>query len=280
VIIADGGPAVGLGHLARSSAIAAGLKARGETVITLAYGAMAPARVDSIEWAPYEPTDAAVVVLDSYTMPALDRERLAERSRLVALHDQGEPTPGTALTISMTRDGLEYAPLRPPYWGLPKRAPRPTIERVLVTTGGGPLLDAGIEIAARLETTATVCLVRGPYASFDAPPGVELIDAPASLLPHLLAADVVITAAGQSALEAVATGAATIAIPMVDNQRRNAEALRRAGAARVVEPGEKIALEGLDRQALAERGQRAVDGYGALRIAYRVAELAAQPSRT
>jgi spore coat polysaccharide biosynthesis predicted glycosyltransferase SpsG len=248
-------------------------------VITLAYGATEPTRVDSVDWAPYEPTDAAVVLLDSYTMPEDDRERLAQASRLVALHDQGEPTPGTALTISITRDGLRYAPLRPPYWGLPKRTPRPTIERILVTTGGGALQEAGIEIAAALPG-AHVALVRGPYATFDAPPGVELIDAPPSLLPHLLAADVVITAAGQTSLEAVATGAATIAIPMVDNQRRNAEALRGAGAARVVELGEEISLEGLDREALAVNGQHAVDGYGALRIAYRIAALAAQPSRT
>ena len=44
-------------------------------------------------------------------------------------------------------------------------------------------------------------------------------------------ADVVVTAAGQTSLEAVATGAATIAVPMVGNQRRNAEALRAARAA-------------------------------------------------
>jgi spore coat polysaccharide biosynthesis predicted glycosyltransferase SpsG len=248
-------------------------------VIALAYGASEPTRVDSVDWAPYAPTDAPVVLLDSYTMPAADRERLAQTSKLVVLHDQGEPTPGTALTISITRQGLQYAPLRPPYWGLPKRTPRSTVERVLVTTGGGALQDAGIEIAARLRG-AQVALVRGPYATFDAPRGVELIDAPPSLLPHLLAADVVVSAAGQTSLEAVATGAATIAIPMVDNQRRNAEALRSAGAAHVIEPGEEIVLDGLDRHALAENGQRAVDGYGALRIAYRIAELAAQPRRT
>jgi spore coat polysaccharide biosynthesis predicted glycosyltransferase SpsG len=252
--------------------------ARGEAVVTLAYGASEPTRVDTVDWAPYAPTEAAVVLLDSYTMPEADRARLAATSKLVALHDQGEPTPGTALTISITRDGLQYAPLRPPYWGLPARKVRPAIERVLVTTGGGPLQDAGIEIAAALQGVQ-VALVRGPYATFDAPPGVELVDAPPSLLAHVLAADVVITAAGQTSLEAVATGAATIAIPMVENQRRNAQALHRAGAAKVVEPGEAISLEGLDRQALATNGQRAVDGYGALRIAYRIAELA-QPSRT
>ncbi len=290
MIVADGGPAVGLGHLARSSAIAAALHARGAAVRCLAYGADSPTRVDAIEWEPYSAPRAGTLLLDSYVMPAAERAAIAERSTLVVLHDHGEPTPGTALTIAVTGEpgpdrltGLAYAPLRPPYWGLPARTPRDTVRRILVTTGGGSLQDAGIELATRIRATcdAAVALVRGPYATFEAPDGVELLDAPPSLLEHMLAADVVVTAAGQTALEAVATGAATIAVPMVDNQRRNAQALDSAGAARVVEPGAELdALATLDRHALAERGQRAVDGYGALRIAYRIAELAAQPSRT
>jgi spore coat polysaccharide biosynthesis predicted glycosyltransferase SpsG len=173
--------------------------------------------------------------------------------------------------------GLSYAPLRPPFWGLPPRAVRPALERVLVTTGGGALQAAGVAIAAALKRARpdlAVALVRGPYATFDAPDGVELVDAPPSLLPALLAADVVFTAAGQTALESAATGAATVAVALVDNQRRNARALAEAGAARIVDPGAEVqALEALDRAALAERGQRAVDGYGALRIAYRLAAL-------
>jgi spore coat polysaccharide biosynthesis predicted glycosyltransferase SpsG len=288
--VADGGPDVGHGHQARSSAIAAGLCARGAAVRCLAYGAREPTRVDAIDWEPYSEPEADTLLLDSYVMPAAERAGIAERAKLVVLHDQGEPTAGTALTIAVTGEpgpdrltGLAYAPLRPPYWGLPAREPRATVERILVTTGGGPLQDAGIELAARIRAShdAAVALVRGPYATFAAPDGVELIDAPPSLLEHMLAADVVVTAAGQTSLEAVATGAATIAVPMVDNQRRNAAALQAAQAALVVEPGqEAAALHRLDRPGLAERGQRAVDGYGALRIAYRIAALAAQPRRT
>ncbi len=96
----------------------------------------------------------------------------------------------------------------------------------------------------------------------------------------MMAADVVVTAAGQTSLESVATGAATIAIPMVENQRKNAQALSDANAAHIAEPGDELPIDELDREALAINGQRAVDGYGALRIAYRIAELAAQPRRT
>ena len=101
-----------------------------------------------------------------------------------------------------------------------------------MTTGGGALQDAAVELAAGLRDAlpdAVVALVRGPYAQFEPPPGVELVDAPSSLLAELLAADVVVTAAGQTALESAATGAATIALPLAPNQRANADPLRRGG---------------------------------------------------
>ena len=42
----------------------------------------------------------------------------------------------------------------------------------------------------------------------------------------------------------------------------------------IAEPDEVVAAVGeLDREALAAAGQRAVDGYGALRIAWRLAQL-------
>jgi spore coat polysaccharide biosynthesis predicted glycosyltransferase SpsG len=270
VVVADGGPGAGLGHVGRSSAIAAALRARGLEVACHAYGAAAP--------------DAPVVVLDSYTMPEHERAALAARSALAVMHDLGGAPPAARLVVSTAGDddgdprvlaGLRYAPLRPPFWGLPARAVRPAVRRILVTTGGGVLQDAGVATAAALKAAhpdVAVAIVRGPYADFDAPPGVELVDAPPTLLGELLAADVVVTAAGRSALEAAATGAANVA--MVDNQRRNARALARAGAAGVVEPGEEVAaVRGLDREALAVRAQAAVDGFGALRIAYRVSEL-------
>jgi UDP-2,4-diacetamido-2,4,6-trideoxy-beta-L-altropyranose hydrolase len=280
-IVADGGPSAGLGHLGRCSAIAAALRARGLEVECRAYGAGAPVRVDAVEWTPGT-AEGDVVVLDTYTMPEAERDALAARVPLAAMHDFGGAPRAAALIVSVGGEpgprrlaGLRYAPLRPPFWGLPRREVSGPLRRVLVTTGGGALQDAGVELAREAAAAfPEVALVRGPYASFDAPPGVELIDAPPTLLPHLLTADAVITAAGQTALESVATGAATVAVPFVDNQRRNAEALARAGAAVLAEPDAAVAaLAGLDRQALAHAGQAAVDGYGALRIAFAVATL-------
>ncbi len=282
-VVADGGPGAGLGHLGRCSAIAAALRARGAEVACRAYGAQAPVTMDGVEWTPGV-AEGDVVVLDTYTLPEAEREALAARAPLVAMHDFGGAPAGAALVVSVggepgprTLAGLRYAPLRSPFWGLPQRTVAPAARRVLITTGGGPLQDAGVALAAdAVGSFEQVALVRGPYATFDAPHGVELIDAPPSLLEQLLAADVVITAAGQTALESAATGAATVAVAFVDNQRRNAAALAAAGAAVAAEPHEAVAAaRSLDREALARAGQAAVDGYGALRIAFAVATLAA-----
>jgi spore coat polysaccharide biosynthesis predicted glycosyltransferase SpsG len=283
VVIADGAPGAGLGHLARGSAIVAALRARGLDVLALAYGAAAPLSLDGIAWTPYRaPGGADAIVLDTYTMPADERDALAALAPLACFYDLGEVPRGAALVIGPGGDlaGLRHAALRAPFWGLPERRVRGAVERVLVTTGGGALRDAGSALAAQVAGVlpdAVVALVRAPLARFDAPPGVELVDAPASLLHEFLAADVVVTAAGQTSLEAVATGAATVALPLVDNQRANAAELERAGAALVVTPeAVPAAIASLDtarREALARAGQAAVDGYGALRIAFRVAGL-------
>lgn len=281
-IVADGGPGAGLGHLGRCSAIAVALRAKGQDVECRAYGAEAPVTIDGVRWTPGA-AGGDVVVLDTYTMPPDERRALVAGAPLAVMHDFGGAPEEAALIVSVGGEpaprvlaGLRYAPLRPSFWGLPERAVSASVRRVLVTTGGGALQDAGVALARDAAAAfPEVALVRGPYATFDAPPGVELIDAPPMLLPHLLAADAVITAAGQTSLESAATGAATVAVAFVDNQRRNAAALAAAGAAVVAEPDAAVAaIAGLDRVGLARAGQAAVDGYGALRIAFAVATLA------
>jgi spore coat polysaccharide biosynthesis predicted glycosyltransferase SpsG len=285
-VIADGGAKVGLGHIARCSAIVVALRTRGVTVSAFAYGADAPIVVDGVAWTPLHGTpDGDVLLLDTYTMPWAERRSLAAGRALAVIHDEGEVPADARLVIAVggtggpdVLAGLRYAPLRPPYWGLPRREVRARVARVLVTTGGGALQDTAVDLAAGLRDAlpdAVVALVRGPYAQFEPPSGVELVDAPSSLLEELLAADVVVTAAGQTALESAATGAATIALPLAPNQRANADPLAAAGAAVVVELGADVpaALLSADRAALACAGQAAVDGFGALRIAFRLARL-------
>lgn len=292
-VIADGGAKVGLGHVARCSAVVVALRARGRDVRPRAYGADAAIVVDGVEWAPYEepPPEGVTVLLDTYTLARDQRAALARRNVLAVFHDEGAVPEGAKLVIAVggalgdhdVLAGLRHAPLRPVFWGLPELPIRERVRRVLVTTGGGALQATAVELARSLAAAlpgAEVALVRGPYARFAPPPGVTLVDAPPDLLHELLAADLVVTAAGQTALEAVATGTPTIALPLAANQRANADPLAAAGAALVVEPGEDVvaaavalAADRPRRLALAHAGQAAVDGFGALRIAFRIAEL-------
>jgi len=297
-LVADAGASVGLGHVARCSAIAAALRARGDAVSCHAHGATARLSLDGIAWQPLDwadVPDGGVVLLDSYVLGAA-----AVRSpgrRLAVLHDEGEPPAGADLIVSVAGvaapagaevlSGLLHAPLRADYWDLPPRRVADRAGRVLVTTGGGVFpevaLAAAADVAAALPG-ARVGLVRGPYMDLAPPTGVELVDAPASLRDELLAADIVVTAAGQTALEAAATGAPTLAMVLVANQRANADALAAAGAVRLVEgPGAQLratlaelAGDGAERAALARRAQAAVDGRGAGRIAARLAALSAR----
>jgi spore coat polysaccharide biosynthesis predicted glycosyltransferase SpsG len=98
----------------------------------------------------------------------------------------------------------------------------------------------------------------------------------------MLDSDMVITAGGQTMLEAAATGLPSIALPLVDNQRSQSSQLAALGAVSVVDPpvageiarrAQALAGDLAARRLLSRNAQQAVDGYGALRVAYHVARL-------
>ena len=282
VLIADGAPEDGLGHLARCSAIAVALQARGVAVSAFAYGATAPRVVDGIAWEPYGgSSEARAILLDTYTMPPAEQAALAARAPLAVVHDIGDVPPGAALVLAS--GDLRHAPLRAPFWGLPERRPSRHVERVLVTTGGGALAAAAVGPGRRGEGAAAGGRRRARARSVHAARAADRGSARSTPRPRCSTRCWPPTwssrAAGQTALEAVATGAATIALPLVDNQRRNADALAAAGAAVIAEPdavpalAAELAADRDRRLALARAGQAAVDGYGALRIAFRIATL-------
>ena len=89
-------------------------------------------------------------------------------------------------------------------------------------------------------------------------------------------------------LEAAAAGTACVALPIVENQKRQVDRLARVGAVRVVEPPHadsavnavvELARDLAGRRELSRRGQRAIDGYGAFRVAFRD-RTAGAPGRT
>jgi len=117
------------------------------------------------------------------------------------------------------------------------------------------------------------------------------------LLDLMRAADLAVTGAGMTLYELSATGTPAITVCMADNQRPNAEAFDRAGAApcagRAGDAGlcaaiEKALHELIDapaiRAAMANRARGLVDGRGASRVAQRLLRLVAarreEPCRT
>jgi UDP-2,4-diacetamido-2,4,6-trideoxy-beta-L-altropyranose hydrolase len=300
LLVADAAETAGLGHISRSSAIAVALQCRGVEVRCLATGVTERFERDGIAWASLNgplpsPGSEGVLVVDSYRIEPADLSEAAMSTRLVVLHDHGEVPHGAALVVALAADpstpdqprlsGLAFAALRVPFWGLPVRTPGDRVQRILVTTGGGRLGEVGCELARAVVESipgVRVALVKGPHATFTVPAGVESVDAPPSLLEPLLAADLVISAAGQTMLEAAACGTPCIALSLVDNQQAQARRLAEIGAVWLVDPPTKPAVVAAARElvsdvdarsALSREGQLAVDGYGALRVAFHLSRL-------
>lgn len=301
VVVADGGSEGGLGHVARSSALAVALGRLGVGVRCLALGADGPLELDGVSWEPIVRlgdaplAGASVLVLDSYRLGDDEVAALPAALPLVVLQEHLTPPARAALVVSAGAEpgadprrvaGLEYVSLRPAFWSAPQRDIAERVRHVLVTTGGGdPVPGLGAQLAAAAHDAlpeADVTLVRGPFGSpAPAPPGVGLLEAPDSLHGPLLAADLVVTAGGQTLLEAAALGTPSIAVVAAENQRQQALRLAELGATRVLElPADELPalLRRLDssadeRRDLARRSQAAVDGRGAQRVAERIAAL-------
>jgi spore coat polysaccharide biosynthesis predicted glycosyltransferase SpsG len=285
VVIADAGNGAGLGHVSRAGAVAAALTRLGVAPRCLALGAEGAFERDGMRWEPLASLASAglapVVVLDSYVAPQDAVSALAQQVKLVLVHDRGGVPKRAALVIDGDASALRDACLRPQYWDVPKRRHRAHVERVLVTTGGGDPGGAGTRLALAAKEAlpaATVALVRGPYANPETPPGVETVAAPDSLLDELLRADIAVSGAGQTMLEACAAGTPCVAVALAEDQRHQGA---RAGkldavvfAAEERVPSALKALAGVEvRRELGERAQELVDGRGALRVARRIADL-------
>jgi hypothetical protein len=268
-------------------------------VETLGLGGGAAIELDGVRWEPWRP-DAGLVaaaaeptpdllVLDTYDHLAWQHVPELPHLLLAAFAD-ALPHPGAAGIVIGPRYGpghedpcLEFACLRRPFWNVPVRTPRDSPERVLVTTGGGDLDGLAGRIATHLGERLPhieIELVRGPGFAGEPPPGVAVLERPASLLEPLLRADAVVCTGGQTVLEAAATGTPAVVLEGSPNQRPQIARLIAREAAVLVEEDEvPAALEALlaspsRRRELSRRAQEAVDGRGALRIAEELAALA------
>jgi UDP-2,4-diacetamido-2,4,6-trideoxy-beta-L-altropyranose hydrolase len=295
-LIADAGPAARLGHLSRTGAVAVALRSRGAEVRCLAWGADEPIERDGLDWEPLaraeSPPTGGVVVLDSYEASAESVSELAADSGLVLMHARDAVPEAEIVTSTVGREGdlgrlrlfgLTYACLRPAYWGAPERRTGDRVARVLIATGGGDAGGAAAELAEAAREAvpdAEVAVLRGPYASGELPDGIVAVEHPPTLLGELLAADLIVTAGGQTLLEAAAVGTPAIAVVLAENQRSQAEAVSLQGAAVIAEPGAgvtdavgELAADAARRAAIGRSGQELIDGFGALRVGFHVARL-------
>jgi UDP-2,4-diacetamido-2,4,6-trideoxy-beta-L-altropyranose hydrolase len=306
-VVADTGERAGLGHLSRCRGIAAALLTRGTEPVCFALGAEQPASYDGLVWRPVQQLEqiprasAAVVLLDSYDITARQAvEYFSDRPVAVFDDTATADDSSAALTIDLGGSddgrprravGLRYACLQPEFWGMPAARPRARVERVLVTIGGGGSDQAAKAILAAVRAgapDAAITLVQGPYARFPPLDGVRLLRAPAGLRDELMDADLVVCAAGLTMLEGAAIGVPCVAVALVENQHRQAQRLHEQGGVSLVRstyPGHQppvaescaaVAALSLDhdlRAELSRRAQAAVDGYGALRVAFLLQKL-------
>jgi spore coat polysaccharide biosynthesis predicted glycosyltransferase SpsG len=238
--------------------------------------------------------DADVAVIDSYVADIDVYRTVAETaSAAVYLDDtarlpypkgivvNGNPeatslgfTAGPETTLLL---GVEYQLLRSEFTDASHHEVNPSVTRILVISGGsdaGNVRDALATIASSACQNAIVDVVRESRTAS------ELRDA-------MLAADIALTAAGQTIYELAATGTPTIAVCVADNQIAQARAFERAGAlAYAGEWGdrgvdERVAfllgtLDPLDtREAMSLAGRALVDGTGARLVAKTCIEIAA-----
>ena len=296
VVFTEAGRDVGFGHLGRCIALCEALESAGCACDLLVAGE-APAallgacRARMTEWRDAVSAEAAaahtdIAVVDSYLAEHSVYQAIAGAVPVtVYLDDCGRlayPTGivvnGSPVADSLVGDlpagstgmlGPEYQLLRTPFWSVPERVARPEIQRILLVSGGA---DAG----GMRDMMATV--LRGAY------PGVllDVVNAPrtaAEMRDAMLAADVAVSAAGQTLYELAATGTPTIALCVADNQLAQARAFESEGVLALagVWGGPEIPatavrlLQGLadpdHRAGMTASGRRLVDGRGARRVA-------------
>lgn len=290
LLVFDEGPGRGLGHRRRCAVIAGALRDRGLDCVELPLGGS---------------VDAPIVVVDSYVARADDRSRF-RAGRVIALDDLArdldvavviDPAPGASTAphrrAGRVLAGAGYALVDPAVRALravqhdrPDREPT----TLLVATGAADREGVGVAMAAALadsELGLAVRLVVGPWGARPAAGrcgrgDVEIVERLDGLAGELARADIVVTAAGVTLLEAMCLGRPTVAVATAVNQRGNLDGVLAAGAAlgatpdRVVEAVARLVADPPLRRLLADTASALIDGRGADRVADVIAELAVQ----
>lgn len=282
VLVFDDGPGAGMGHRRRMWALGTALQGLGYLPDLVPSGGGG--------------VDADVVVVDSY------RYRVDEpghyRARvLAAVDDLGrdlgcdvvvDPNPGAAPEIHRAARralvGPAYALVDPALADLATRPVHERVETALVASGAHDPGLAGPRMAAALAELLPAVEVRlavGPWTQARPPDGVVAVRTESGLGPVLADADLVLTGAGVTLVEALALGRPSVAVVLADNQLQAALGVEKAGAALRADVSDapriaaELAHDLARRRALSAAARALVDGQGADRVARVLLELAA-----
>ena len=263
-MVADADPTAGRGHLSRCSAIAAALAELAVPTRFLALGAE-PVTSEQLR----ETVEGSVLVLDTYDAARRDAALAARPARLAVMLDEGEPPPGADLVIGLppwkdpeggrALTGLPYACLQDEYWNPAAREVAKDARRVLVTTGAADRDGVGASLAdavAERDPSLAVTLVAGDEHVPEPESEVAVLRGPASLHDALAETDIVVTAAGQTMLEALALGTPAVAIVTASNQLPGARLVAERELALVLEGPEPDAVLGALTRLLEDRALR------------------------
>lgn len=316
LVRADCGPATGLGHVMRCSAIAAAARRRGWAVRLLTDHPEEPVLGDwralgaSVLPAPQGEDGGAATLLaemiasgttallvDRYDLPPGFWPPLSTSGIVVAaVDDLGvvdpaidlvvNPNPGAETTFAASYSragcvllGVDHALVRP---GVGAATPTGG-GGLLVSLGGGEVAVLGTKIAASLAAfpgPRPIVVVGGGIA----PSTEEVVHiGRCDLAPHLATADVVVCGGGVTAVEAVALGRPAVVVILAENQRPGALAMARAGAVVTVDDPSRAAAEVARLLAdppamrrLADRARRLIDGRGGERVMTAIVEAVAR----
>lgn len=258
--------------------------------------------------------DCHVVVVDSYDIDDTYLATLRSAGHVVVAIDDLVRHPFSAHIVvnggagadeqpyrSVTGDtrfflGPRYALLDSAFWNARTRAVAPHVGRVLVAVGGGDphrSLPRILDVLDSVSASFDIVAVQGPFAPVELGETrqyshrVEFVHAPHHLHDVIVGVDLAVSAAGQTLYELAATGTPTVAVQVFDNQEANLQHLAAAGAVRcggcVTDADFDVRLlfalndvveNHVERVRMSDRGQRLVDGRGAIRVAEAVAAVA------
>jgi UDP-2,4-diacetamido-2,4,6-trideoxy-beta-L-altropyranose hydrolase len=318
----DSGAGSGLGHVQRCLALAAALAERGvECSFAVPELDSVRERIERAGFAGVEletglpAVPGELLVVDSYHVDAAYLRELQDAALTVVLIDDHAAFPvSCALCVNAGANaeslpyrsessdtrflvGPGYALLPPELWDTAPRPPAERVANVLLTLGGSDPHDLAPRLLLALDALDadfSLTVVVGPYFSnceqLTGHHGrdVTLLDAPASLVEPMRAADLAVSAAGQTLYALARLGVPTVALELADNQRGGLAALEHAGAVRVAgragEPGlpdavaaavRELVADDAARHGLAHTAGSLLDGQGARRVAAEIVRLGA-----